>query len=122
MFFYVFSPCKKIANKKELAFKITDDIAVNDITLNLNFGPRTLTQASSKLYGDIYVFDLTSIIDETPLQENYAYSLSIKDLTGKETSISGNILVDSENTLIESFSSSQKNVYSLVFKPINFFS
>lgn len=103
---------EKIANKKELAFKITDDIAVNDITLNLNFGPRTLTQASSKLYGDIYVFDLTSIIDETPLQENYAYSLSIKDLTGKETSISGNILVDSENTLIESFSSSQKNVYS----------
>ncbi len=103
---------QKIASKKELAFKISDDIAINDMTLNLNFGPRTLSQASSKLYGDIYVFDVTQIIDETPLQKSYDYTLSIKDLTGKESSISGNINVDTENTLIESFSSSQKNVFS----------
>ena len=102
----------KIANKKELVFKITDDITIDDNTLNLKFGPRTLSQVSSKLYGDIYVFDVTQILDETPLQKNYDYTLSIKDLTGKETSISGNILVDSENTLIESFSNSQKTVYS----------
>lgn len=96
---------ENIANNKELVFKITDDIAVEDNNVTLHIGPYTYTSSSNLMRGDFYTFDLSEVLDGT-----YNYDLSATDVAGKRSTYTGTVNIKDSNTLIEKFSSNN-NMY-----------
>lgn len=98
----------KISANKELVFKITDDISVNDKNVVLNIASVSYSTDSNLMRGDYYTFDISDLENGV-----YNYELSAVDMVGKKTSLTGQINIANTNTLIEKITNRNDNIIVL---------
>lgn len=88
----------KIASPDKLTFRISDDIGVNMNSVKLILGGVELGKEDLLIKDSFYLFDIS---DKS--NGNYAYTISGKDIVGREFSQSGNFEINSAFTAIEKF-------------------
>lgn len=95
-----------ISNSQNFVFKITDDLGIDLNSLSLNINGMTYTNSNiDKKYG-IFSINLSNFNDN-----NYIYSISVKDKVGNLAEFTGSININSNNLLIKSFKFSENPSY-----------
>ena len=86
----------EIANSNELVFEVTDDIGLDINTVLFSLDGQDLDDKNFEIKGNFYIFDITGFADG-----DYNYEFSIQDHIGNTASKTGQLNIDSQNTLIE---------------------
>ena len=87
---------ENLASSNSFIFEVKDDTGIDMKTINVQIGNYLLTNDDVNLSGDFYKVDITKIP-----QGNYDYTITLSDLAGRQSVITGALSINSQNTVLE---------------------